>query len=267
MFSHLTDLLSFDTTGNPASPRSDTQGGTFSEEEEIDSPSSFASAPPMAVAPEMEEPMEEVALEVTRSGGLIEPPPHGANSLDDDDNSSGAVVEGSKKRGLFSSFSKSKSTDQEVDEAVPVKASNRSKATDIESDDSDYAGGKVVGIAAVPEKEPRVSTYRYKKETNKKAWLICIAVLVIIAAIVVPTAILVPRNREDKSVAAASGTDGGSDGGTESGTGDETGGDTTETTSPPTAAPTTTPATLPQECEPVYDTLGKLMSCWTASII
>lgn len=253
MFSHLQELLSFEA--GPTSPTS-AKTEPESEDEVVVANDSHVSFAPPADSGMEEEPMEEIALEVTRSGGVIVPPPPGALAEDDSmsGSSAGAVVEGSKKRGIFSSFSKSKSRDSGVNTTEPDVESEASS-------DADSDGGKLVGIAAVPitpEKAPAArNSYRYKKETNKKGWLLCILVLLLITAIVVPCVILIPRNRDRSNEVAANTDSSNTDSGNDS--------NTTETTAPPTAAPTvatneTDGGELPQECEPVYDSLGKLAS-------
>lgn len=287
MISHLSELLSFDAPPPPPPAESDDKNDVAYDSDA--SAGVAANDSKVFLAPmdeEIEEPMEEIALEVTRSGGVIEPVAPGALRDEEDPLVEIEEKKGKGKWGLLSSWSKSKSQDGEAVAAVPVQSTEEEKvpvpagrSRDVESetssDDIDSGYGKVVGIAAVSTEEetPPVSTYRYKKETNKKAWLICIAVLLLIAAIAVPTAIIIPqKNAERSAETAAAGTDSSGGGGSET---DEAGSETDNSgsdtdspgtdeqvpaTQPPTAAPTVA-ATLPQTCEPIYDTLGK-MEIW-----
>lgn len=284
MFTHLTDLLSFDNTVNTA-PTQDSQGdlnntSTSRSSDAYQSDIGGTQSSNVYLVPD--QPMEEIPFEVTRTGGIILPPPHGSSVMDNDEedaSSSNAIVNGQQskeKRGRsLWGGSKSKSGTEDEDSAVaavPVTQDSDTMSSDAES----YGVGKVVGIASVPEKAP-ASSYRYKPEGgNKKKWLLCMAVLLLIVAIVVPCAVLIPRNNAAQSSTAAasdgdtSGSDTGGDtsgsdtGGDASGGGGATdgteggGGDTDEggvtSTFAPTSAPTVD-AALPQECEPTYESL------------
>ena len=261
MFSHLTELLSFDNTAAQQEEQ-DLNGATYTTSKSSYNSDAYPSDVDKSqsnvyLAPD--EPMEEIPFEVTRSHGVIMPPPHGAmpdGQDEDDSSSSNAIVNGEskEKRGfsLWGGGSKSKSGTDDDDSAVAAVPVMTMSKTDENSELSDGEYGKVVGIAPVQEQAPSV-TGKYEPESNKKKkWLVFLAILLVIVAVVVPCAIVVPRNNAAQTKTAANTADGQDD---TSGGGTEGGG----TTFAPTAAPTVANTGLPQECEPVYESLDSCL--------
>jgi len=225
------------------------------------------------LAPEVEEPMEEAALEVTTDGVVEPPPPGGLASYAAEDFEAASLSAASssavrvddddvpKKKSKFSLFGSSRkqaaddvsdmSDGDSFGSEAPAAAVARAPGgndTDSAASSAAAADGyvKVVGMASVPEKAP-VSAYRYKPEKKKKTWLLCVAALLVIVAIAVPVAVLVPRNNARSTAAASSVAD------------------TSSPAESPAESPSATPtptldAALPKHCEPVYDSLDSCLS-------
>lgn len=259
MFSHLQELVSFDTAAPPPEESEQKNDGDDDNSEVFLAP---------VEPPVEEEPMEEIALEVTRSQGVIVPQAPGAGVVDDAEStslsasSSAGVGGGDEQKKWMFPWSKSKSG--ETIEATSSRGVLIDKSADKSDDDS---FGEVVAVAAVSPEE-KAPAYKYKRETNKKAWLLCLLLLAVIAAVVIPCVLLIPGNNDRSSDSAASGTGGGTtDEGTTDGDatdggatdGDTTDGGAVEDTASPTAAPTVADDGLPPQCEPIYDTLDSCL--------